>query len=50
MRRPSLQINQQVRVAQSWQETDHILAAPVLSWTARCFPAQGRCELMLFCC
>lgn len=47
MKRPSWQINQQLRVAQSSQETDHILAALMLSWTARCFPARGRCELLL---
>lgn len=46
MRQPSLQINQQLRVAQSSQETDHILGALMLSWTACCFLARGRCELL----
>lgn len=46
MRRPCLQINQQLRVAQSSRETDHILGALTLSWMARCFPARGMCELL----
>lgn len=50
MRPPSLQINQQLRVAQSLRETGHILAALMLSWSARCLPVQGMCEPLLLCC
>lgn len=47
MMQPSLQIKQQLRVARSSQETDHILAALVLSWTSSLLPGARKCELML---